>query len=133
MNKQDIKDIEKICDKVIDEIKGDGMEIISKELLSDVLGYQVIDYMGGAYNTIPNSIYMNKKDGDWTKNINIHELAHKCKEWATGQVTSFSSGYNEGGLWFAKFTYDGDFEIFFADTEPEAIFKATSYILEQNK
>lgn len=25
MNKQDIKDIEKICDKVIDEIKEDGM------------------------------------------------------------------------------------------------------------
>ena len=26
MNNQDIKDIEKICDQVIDEIKGDGME-----------------------------------------------------------------------------------------------------------
>lgn len=80
MNNQDIKDIEKICDQVIDEIKGDGMEIISKELLSAILNREVTEFKTQEDNYKPSVIGYKYKDWElrhYTE-INIHELAHKC-------------------------------------------------------
>lgn len=61
--------------------------IISKELLSEVLGEKICiedtrPYM--QYSDLCYDIYENEIS---TKSINIHELAHKCKEWA------FDNGY----------------------------------------
>lgn len=56
--------------------------IISKELLSEVLDYEVEDF-----EYFKNGIYINETDmmsefvttnGRYDKYINIHELAHKC-------------------------------------------------------
>ena len=63
-----------------------------------------------------------------------HCLAHKCKEWAIskGWVLHEVRNLKEYIIYFS-----GDFREpsndFRADTEPEAIFKATSYIMEQLK
>lgn len=59
-------------------------EIISKELLSEVLEVDIVSYgiilFDLEYDFKENmGVYIHKK------NINIHELAHKCKEWAIEQ------------------------------------------------
>ena len=117
--------------------------MISEELLSEVLGkpvymlelvldkrYIIIYHDNGVMNT---------------SNISIYELAHKCKEWAwvcdnirleSGRrygtsATEYNcciSVYNGH-----KYYFDGEYKNFIADTEPEAIFKATQWILERIK
>ena len=62
-----------------------------------------------------------------------YHLAHKCKEWAHKlgfMVQSYQ--YNTKARVDLLKSCDVD-EIFIEDTEPEAIFKATSYIMEQLK
>ena len=67
--------------------------------------------------------------------INIYELAHKCKEWAilNGGYNIWSSGYGKecyiDGRRFKEFENIR----FLAASEPEAIFKACEWILEQIK
>lgn len=59
---------------------------------------------------------------------NIYEFAHKCKEWAA------SLGFNvSSNLVTTMITSDKHRELFQADTEPEAIFKACQWILKENK
>ncbi len=116
--------------------------MISKELLSVVLGIPLAHIR---YNDTTNLYKIFKEypfnwsDGSYGRwsnlEVNIYELAHKCKEWALEHDCEllscirskdrsicdiYSDKYN------CKFTH-------YADTEPEAIFKATSYIMEQLK
>lgn len=59
--------------------------------------------------------------------INIYELAYKCKEWAFGKMFFLSSGFDTDGA----FCLDRmNSKSFIAETEPEAIFKACQWILE---
>ena len=104
--------------------------IPSKELLSEVLGidkvfiiYQQDDILvyevGGYYGDTVDYV------------INIYELAHKCKEWAYEKGYQLAS-YPSGKDWYVcrdpyKEPYEGD------NTEPEAIFKACEWIMEQTK
>lgn len=84
-------------------------------------------------------------DGSWVESeVNVYELAYKCKEWALKQNCSIESTYrNTIGLAWVVYNvkYDGydKFGIkhehtykkeFHSDTEPEAIFKACEWILE---
>ena len=91
--------------------------MITKELLSEVLGvYKIIEPYG--------NILVWEWDKSYSNNncsINIYELAHKCKEWALQyDYTILSSkGYA---------TISG--KVFYDKTEPEAIFKACQWILE---
>lgn len=58
---------------------------ISKELLNEVIG-DIVDI--GSYNyPILELNIQHYSFREWTK-FNIHEIAHKCKEWA------FSQGYS---------------------------------------
>jgi hypothetical protein len=97
---------------------------ISKELLSEVLAEEV-----GSFEIKNNKlIYMIKVCFGY-KTINIHELAHKCKEWARDKYdcTISSSIYKEySKCWAISFD-----ESFVAPTEPEAIFQACQWILDQ--
>lgn len=101
--------------------------MISKELLSEVIGENIT-----TINIIDNMvIYSNDFDDKPPYDINICELAHKCKVWAK------THGYD------IKTDVDGMYEIIdnndddnividsYADTEPEAIFKACEWILQQ--
>jgi len=76
--------------------------------------------------------------------INIHELAHKCKEWALTHNTSITSTFRHTcGFAWVEYTvnYDGYDRFGYvrqhtyteqlqAATEPEAIFAACDWILE---
>ncbi len=77
---------------------------------------------------IPKSVY------DETRSINIYELAHKCKEWANDKGYTLEStekwcNYYRGNINEVNID-DGYIDYTIADTEPEAIFKACQWILE---
>jgi hypothetical protein len=114
--------------------------MLSKELLNEVLNIEnsrisrkVDSFCFPNENTIALKYYM--KDG-W-EHLNIYELAHKCKEWACKgmfngyYITSFiDKGYAQCTIISNSKLGEKTSVIFEADTEPEVVFKATSYILE---
>ncbi len=103
------------------------MDCISEKLLSEVLDEEVIRL--GSFNTPTLEVEVQRYSYKEWLNINIHELAHKCKEWALQYKYELLSGYLSGNGYVVvmeqRITW-------YADTEPEAIFKACEYILEAN-
>lgn len=122
--------------------------IISKELLSQILGYEVIDVMNEIltnnnlfYTTNNSSI--SKQFSPYIPSINIYELAHKCKVWAVnlspnkhalssyprwGDIRNYKK--TNGSYYICQHLVSGaQFE---AETEPEAIFKACQWILTKD-
>ena len=107
--------------------------MISEKLLSEVLGIDTTTIKGveldenvvvvwqGIQNTFPYKLHSGKE-------INIHELAHKCKEWALQYKYELLSGYLSGNGYVVVMEQRRSW---FAPTEPEAIFKACEYILNQ--
>ena len=63
---------------------------ISKELLSIILGEKAYDIKCVSDNII--SFYT---DYDQYEEINIYELAHKCKEWAYRQGFIIDTGFHK--------------------------------------
>lgn len=115
--------------------------MISTELLSEVLCVHVRDDW---YFDCEILVYTYDKilglDENYKAEINIYELAHKCKEWAYSQGYIISSGLtpvlgvNKDG-WAEVFSsstpLDGKLHTFKQLSEPEAIFKASEYILKE--
>lgn len=108
--------------------------MISKELLNEVLGYEA-SYIQIVGMKLCFSCHI--KGGS---NINIYELAHKCKEWAYKQGYAILSGHSAYGIgaffcsckgWLSE-NYDKRIEISH-NTEPEAIFKACQWILNNKE
>jgi hypothetical protein len=106
--------------------------MISKELLSEVLGANVVELDKFSLD-INSNIEFTLRDylsnGDTYHIINRYELAHKCKEWARDKhdCTVSSSIYKEySKCWAISFD-----ESFVAPTEAEAIFQACQWILDQ--
>ena len=105
-------------------------EIISKELLSEVLSCEIIEvYINEDSNT-------NNISFDWISiqskhraEINIHELAHRCKEWAINNEYTILSGYKTGRgyVYIREIDSPAGWQ---QKTEPEAIFKACQWIYD---
>lgn len=118
--------------------------MISKELLSEVLEIEVIevkDKTTGALYVPDNSIGFAWEE-EISGLINIHELAHKCKEWATSKgyimlsyIEDDKMGYVSLGNLFGKTEVElpqpKESFWFEADTEHEAIFKACEWIRKE--
>ena len=138
MTQEQENQVEKQCAEAVREIEGDE-KMISKELLSAVLGRVITDIEKDYFKFEPNC-------NDWRITarfdgfnqrffMNIHELAHKCKEWAKDKnyiLKSFIGGRSFciiESLIGKEVVVDAKI----ADTEPEAIFKACQWIMEQNK
>lgn len=107
---------------------------ISKELLSEVLEEKVLSYI-----IKNNEIFLQFHDYDDI--INIYELAHKCKEWAKELEWTLQSGWNcrfmskdyghdDKGYYAILQNKDFETREFKGNREPEAIFKATQWILD---
>ena len=114
---------------------------ISKELLSEVLNYEVDVFLGINKNEIDYTCCRDENEGYIDISINIYEFAFKCKEWAYKNfkimLISHYTGqcYINGDLsplilnwWNNTKSYQIE-----SDTETEAIIKACNWILEQNK
>ncbi len=117
--------------------------MISKELLSKVFN---IEGVGSEINVNNSDVhyhhYIEKEKNVHYRykeeTINIHELAHKCKEWASNNfgyiMQSWTLG-KEGKCKLSNIT-NGipivvELCLINADTEQEAIFKTCEWILEQ--
>ena len=100
--------------------------MISKELLGKVLDREVV----WIEIVEPNEI-----TGSFGWNINIYELAYKCKEWAKSKGWHIESSveYCGDNKPYARPVHNSgcEWDIVEECTEPEAIFKACECILEQ--
>lgn len=69
--------------------------------------------------------------------INIYELQHKCKEWATTKHYSVMSGWymTHWGGTYAVEVKQGNKILFSqsADSEPKAVFRACQWILDNKE
>ena len=119
--------------------------MISKELLSKVLKSELYN------NKVLQFNFTSNKNIIWIRTemandfeINIYELAHKCKKYAINKSFIVETSYEDiiepfGEYCICRVYFDGDkFYDNYSEhqdyqTEPEAIFKATSYIMEQLK
>lgn len=107
--------------------------MISKELLTLILPYpqnQFVDFVK------ENDTYL-KYGARVQDQINIYELAFRCKDWAKDKEYKIHSSPTQKIEWTAiaqnfdlnKFYYGQN--QFYALTEPEAIFKACEWILKE--
>ena len=120
--------------------------MIYQELLSEVLGVEV-EYIFIDNSNVNYTTFANITQGTRDCNINIHELAHKCKEWATKQgfkvKAELSYGTEKGKVQLEKYQEFDIYDVFGykvghiaksdwfeCDSEPEAIFKACTWIME---
>ena len=102
--------------------------MISKKLFKEVMGEE---QMYSCLNIETNEIELDE-------NINIYELAHKCKEWAmlqcvSGYIFSKYINFTTYQQWQVVVAIDEKTAEFTADTEPESIFKACEWILKDEK
>jgi len=67
-------------------------DVISKEVLGEVLGLKIWKIVGCDFNTLRYCIYPNKGDdpSEYTFPINIHDLAHKCIVYAWNEMYDIS-------------------------------------------
>jgi hypothetical protein len=120
-------------------------DIISKELLSIVFGGEKVQHIiedsafaeEKYYEELEDSEVLIVYAGGAFNKWNIHELAHKCKEWAFKEGYTFSFyRYKIDNYRHTIYIYkegdsiDGIGDVISFDTEPEAIFKACQWILD---
>ncbi len=103
--------------------------MISEELATVVL----VTYAPEKITVEDNTIVLHYDRFSYVNSYNIHELAHKCKEWAVAQKLHIQTNYfidTSCKVTVSNFgVYDS--KSFLEDTEPEAIFKACEWIVEQ--
>ena len=96
-------------------------KMISKELLSEVLGEKV-EEIGRIIDT---TILAFRYSTHWS-GINIYELAHKCKGWAYNKDHILTS-WKDRDCFYCEID-DNVMSFSSENNEPEAIFKACEWI-----
>ena len=112
--------------------------MISKELLSEVLNQKILSiktpFNGRELGYIERYNGIDEHNEHYVK-INIYELAHKCKEWvykpSCYTLESYKDMYELN--WKCNVVTNLEETLFTADTEPEAIFKACEWILNNKE
>ena len=106
--------------------------MISQDLLTEVLNIDCYE-VGVSRNTLTYQLVKGCKS-----EINIYELAHKCKEWAMSKgfivLTYGEAYYNVDVHYHSNKSKFGN--LAFSETakeEPEAMFKGCQFILNQIK
>ena len=103
----------------------------SKELLSKVLGVYVTEFYLDCESLVYTYDRIFNENEQYKDDINIYELAHKCKEWASYKGHTLSSTYHPHNNCICNIDIvTKNFKQFEANTEPEAIFRACEWILE---
>jgi len=104
--------------------------MISKELLSEVLGedFEILS-IGKHFVKIRHlEAYTSV---EWC----IHKVAHECKEWAFNNNMMFDIRWhtNVNPFRISVMTYGKDSQFFVGGTEPEAVFLATQWLLDNKE
>lgn len=116
-----------IMDEPFDRIDEDTNETEVIDTNMYLSGNRLVFWYLGEYNTYPK---------EYRANINIYELAHKCKEWAFClDGTMILSSVSEANIGIASIKDDyGNILICeVCESEPEAIFKACEWILNNKQ
>ena len=108
---------------------------ISKELMSEVLNYEVDTVLGINKNEIDYTCCRDENEGYIDISINLYEFAFKCKDWALKKEVMIHSSPTQKkestaivqSFDMSKFYYGQN--QFYALTEPEAIIKACRWVL----
>ena len=114
---------------------------ISKELLSEVLENEVVKFKIVSTKRITQiRIWYKHTECYMYESWDIYHLAHKCKEWALSKGHYISLIIDEDDKTKCRYvlnlSWNDGYEVDFViasepyDTEPEAIFKACEYIME---
>lgn len=112
-----------------------------KELFGAVLNHSICGIYPYEVDRVcqptSNIIAIGYKNVDGWKHYNIHELAHKCKEWILAEGYSFFSYSDDNSEWYAQcklVTTDiQPLTWSVADTEPDAIFEAAEWVRQQKE
>ena len=107
--------------------------MISKELLSEVLDLKINLVESDEYRS--KIYYYCNQFGKITGEINIYELAHKCKEYARSHdyyIESVVFEYGSRAFVHRKYVED-PLHILNDKNEPAVIFKACEWIMEEGK
>ena len=113
-------------DKVSEETK----ILITPKMLSAVLGREVKEPQQRVCVNDDNVTFAYADEDMWS-DINIHELAHKCKEWAYNEGFVIVALKEDEEQYVVEIRCGWDITDFRDNTEPEAIFKACQYILDK--
>lgn len=114
-------------------------EIISKELLSAVLGFpceplieeddkNTVLIMVEFKSHLISKNHFSRAIG-YANGINIYELMHLVKEWALTQGYALMSGYDDGKTFMCE-CGNINMPIAYGNSEPEAVFKAAQFALD---
>ena len=112
--------------------------MISKELLSKVLNDKKI-LLSKNDLLIGDNVLLFDNQCNYLVNINIYELAHKCKEWAKLKYFIDIDSHSGCARWGAEaVSHNGRPSVFYEQvfigrTETNAIFKACEWIMEQKQ
>ena len=106
--------------------------MISKELLSEVLGEQYY-----IRNNKVLKIWI-ESDTQFSEEVNLHKLAHKCKEWANSKEYILYSAkmFSDNEFAYSCFIPDSIIDgtkRWYSDTEPQCIFNACEWVLKQKE
>ena len=102
---------------------------ISKELLSEVLKKEIENRDISYVEIYKNVVIYKVSIYDREEEINIYELAHKCKEWLADSEVDYTLWRTHKHRFYSE-KYYLDIE---SDTEHEAIFKACEWVLKEAK
>ena len=107
------------------------MTNVSKELMSEVLNYEVDTFLGLNKNEIDYTCCRDENEGYIDISINLYEFAFKCKKWLLKNNIAFTLDYyNDNSVQFYCEKYHLTID---SSSEIETIIKACEWILEQNK
>ena len=112
---------------------------ISKELLSEVLNYEVDAFLGINKNEIDYTCCRDENEGYIDISINLYEFVFKSKEWAENKGYIILSKNKECLVYSIDEVYDvieclTRYEDYFeGNTEIESIIKACEWILDNEK
>jgi len=116
-------------------------EIISKELLSEVYNFDVKDFVSLGTDDVTYEVRFDGLRNGYKYNIiNIHELAHKCKEWAYRKndaiiYSAICNGCHSAKLHFRGRSFgsllSGEEKEFNYGLEYLSIFKACQWLYER--
>jgi hypothetical protein len=102
--------------------------MISKELLSEVLGVDIVKF--DSFSSSILDVEFKRFSHEEGIKLNIYELAHKCKEWAYRNNYGISVHTSEISGYIVEIQCCFSVTNFHNMNEPEAIFKACQWILE---
>ena len=106
--------------------------MISKELLSAVYPIdETTETYVGIQESTDRVMWFGKEYNDCRSEIDIHRVAHKCKEWALNLGYILYSAVYECYIDSRNFIRNTPIR-FLAESEPEAIFKACQWILDKD-